>query len=79
MSFEEHERYFLWFCDDKDCDRFVAFKPHDFFDCVAELKARGWGFVPPSRAGYDDDWLHYCPKHRKRLANILKKTFKEVG
>jgi 4-hydroxyphenylpyruvate dioxygenase-like putative hemolysin len=78
MSFEEHEDYFIWFCDTEGCDHFAAFKPHDFFACVDELKARGWGFSPPSRGDYEDDWSHKCPKHRRQLGELLKMKFSEV-
>jgi hypothetical protein len=78
MSFFEHESAFIWYCNHKDCDRFVAFKPHHFFDCVDELKARGWQFSPPS-GHEEDDWSHYCPTHRgKRLADLLPMKFSEV-
>jgi hypothetical protein len=79
LSFEEHERWFIWFCGEPNCDRYAAFRPHDFFECVEELKARGWGFMPPTRGEYGDDWEHRCPKHRKRLADIVKGTFKQAG
>jgi hypothetical protein len=78
MSFEEFDCCFVWRCDEQGCDRFAAFKPHSFFACVDELKARGWGFIPPSRDGHEDDWSHRCPKHRKRLADVLKMKFSEV-
>jgi hypothetical protein len=75
MSFEEYNDCFIWACDEKGCDRLVAFKPHDFFACVDELKARGWGFIRQD----DGDWSHRCPKHRKRLADVLKGTFGKTG
>jgi len=37
VSFEEYPEAFLWRCD--KCGYEVAFKPHDFYACVAELKA----------------------------------------
>jgi hypothetical protein len=42
MTFMELETAFVWECN--HCNKQVAFKPHDFFACVAELKARGWTF-----------------------------------
>jgi hypothetical protein len=48
--------------------------PHDFFACVAELKARGWGF----ERGEEGYWQHWCPRHRQRLARVLKMKAREV-
>ena len=74
MSFEEYPEAFLWRCD--KCGYEVAFKPNDFWACVAELKARRWGFSPP-REG--EDWTHTCGRCRKSLAEVLKMPLKQVG
>jgi len=72
MSFEDLEEAFIWSCD--ECGRVVGFKPDDFWACVAELKSRGWGFERS-----EGTWLHYCPKHRPRLAQVLKMKARDVG
>jgi hypothetical protein len=79
MSFEERDDCFVWRCDEGHCDHFAAFKPHDFMDCVDELKMRGWGFIPPERGEYGGDWTHQCPKHRRRLADVLNMTFGQAS
>jgi hypothetical protein len=72
MTFFEHSSAFIWYCDEKDCDHFAAFKPHDFRDCVDELKERGWSFGPPEPGEYGCDWTHYCPRcRRKRWKNLM--------
>jgi hypothetical protein len=72
MSFEEHDDCFLWSCD--NCGHEIAFKPHDFYGCVAELKARGWLIT------HDDErWVHRCARCRKSLAELLKMPLKQVG
>jgi hypothetical protein len=76
MAFDEYPEAFLWRCD--HCGYEVAFKPHDFYACVAELKARGWTFNPPERRGVDT-WGHRCGRCRKPLAEMLKMPLKEVG
>ncbi len=77
MSFEDHEDCFLWRCD--QCGKLAVFKPHDFHDCVAELRARGWSFSPPERWG-EDDWTHTCGycRHKHKQTNIMDRTFKTV-
>jgi hypothetical protein len=74
MSFEEHPDCFIWRCD--KCGHEAVFPPNDFWDCVAELKARRWGFSPPQGG---DDWSHYCGRCRKPLAEVLKMTLKQSG
>ena len=74
MSFEEYPEAFLWRCD--NCGYEVAFKPHDFWACVAELKARRWGFSPPHDG---DDWGHTCGRCRKTSAQVLAMPLKKVG
>jgi hypothetical protein len=74
MSFEEHDDCFLWRCD--KCGHEALFPPKDFWDCVAELKARRWGFTPPHGG---DDWEHTCGRCRKSLAEVLKMPLKQVG
>ena len=74
MSFEEYNDAFIWTCDEKGCDRFASFKPHDFYDCVDELKARGWSFMRDDEGG----WSHACPKHRRKLGELLKMKFSDV-
>lgn len=80
MSFEDREDCFLWRCDGKGCDRFVAFKPHDFYACVAELKAREWSFSPPDYGPDGGDWEHYCQRcqFKHRQASMMDRQFKTV-
>ena len=70
MSFEDYDDCFLWRCD--DCGKQTAFKPHDFYDCVQELKDRGWGF-----AREDDGWRHMCGRcnYKHRQTNMMDRTF----
>jgi hypothetical protein len=75
LSFEEQDDCFIWYCD--QCNHFAAFKPHDFYACVAELKARGWSFTHHTDEG-GWDWTHACPKHRRKLGELLKMKFSEV-
>jgi hypothetical protein len=72
MSFEEYPEAFVWSCN--TCDHWVAFKPHDFFGCVAELRARGWGFARSDEGA----WEHWCPRCKPRLAQVLKMKAREV-
>ena len=74
MSFTEFEDCFLWSCN--SCAKEVAFKPHDFFGCVAELKARGWSFTHE----HDGDWSHTCGycNHKRRRTDIMDRTLKTV-
>jgi hypothetical protein len=81
MSFEEHPDCFVWACN--KCDYFVAFKPHDFWACVAELRSRGWGFYLDQDTGREDsgrDWTHTCPscRHKHRQPSMLDRRFQTV-
>jgi hypothetical protein len=67
MSFEEYDECFLWRCD--ECGHEVAFKPHDFFACVAELKARGWGF-----AREPEGWRHWVPAPSKEFEGLDERS-----
>jgi hypothetical protein len=77
MSFEEYNDCFIWSCDEKGCDRLVAFKPNNFFACVDELKAMGWSFIHHD----DGDWSHSCGNcnRKRRRTNIMDRSFKTVG
>ena len=60
MAFTEYDHSFVWQCE--ACEHVAAFRPHDFFGCVAELKACGWQF------SHDEvGWHHNCPRHRRTL------------
>jgi len=74
MSFEEHDDCFLWRSD--KCGHEAVFPPKDFWDCVAELKSRRWGFSPPHG---DDDWGHTCGRCRKTSAEVLAMPLKQQG
>jgi hypothetical protein len=63
MSFVEYAEEFVWSCD--DCGLAVSFKPHDFWSCKDELKARGWGF---HRDRYEGTWTHSCGKCARKAA-----------
>jgi hypothetical protein len=58
MSFFEHDDCFIWRCD--KCLNEAVFAPGNFWSCVAELKARRWGFIRG-----EGDWDHRCPECRK--------------
>jgi hypothetical protein len=66
MSFEEFSDCFVWRCNG-GCGKEVIFPPSDFFDRVAELRARGWSFHCDDEDGRT--WTHYCQrcqdKHRQ--------------
>jgi hypothetical protein len=72
MSFEEYDDCFIWRCDERGCGREVIFPPKDFWDCVAELKSRGWGFSPPEG---EIDWTHCCGRCRSKRPSIMDRTF----
>jgi hypothetical protein len=76
MSFEEHPDCFIWRCNGKDCGKEIFFKPHDFFGCVAELKARGWTF----HRYEDGDWSHTCAycNHKHRQTDLMDRKFHSV-
>jgi hypothetical protein len=76
MSFIELETAFVWQCNGKDCQKEVMFKPHDFFGCVAELKARGWTFHLNDDEG-QRDWRHYCAycNHKRRQTDWMDRTY----
>jgi hypothetical protein len=67
MSFFEYDDCFAWRCNGEDCAKQVVFPPTDFWDCVAEMKSRGWSFSRDDEAG---EWTHYCQRcmarHRQR-------------
>jgi hypothetical protein len=73
MSFAEFEDCFIWSCN--SCGYEVVFPPHDFWGCVAELKARSWGFDRD-----EGDWTHTCGRcrHKHQQTNIMDRTFKTV-
>jgi hypothetical protein len=58
--FIEYSDCFLWECE--TCRYQVTFKPHHFYDCVDELKQRGWSFWRE-----EDGWHHSCPRHRRTM------------
>ena len=74
MSFEEYEDCFVWKCN--TCHKEVLFPPNDFFDCVAELKARGWTFSRDN----EGVWNHTCAycNYKSRQIPIMERTFKTV-
>src|SRR5262249_13056828 len=83
MSFIELETAFAWRCDTPDCERIAAFKPHDFFGCVAELRARGWSFHLDEDTGREDSgrtWRHYCQRcaHKRRQTSIMDQRIRSV-
>jgi hypothetical protein len=59
MSFYEYDDAFIWRCD--KCLHEAVFAPGNFWSCVAELKARRWGFIRG-----EGDWDHRCPECRKK-------------
>ena len=74
--FVEYEECFLWKCN--QCGKEAIFAPNNFYDRVAELRARGWSFSPPERWG--EDWDHTCGRcrHNHQQTNIMDRTFKTV-
>ena len=74
MTFIELETAFVWECN--HCPKQVAFKPHDFFACVAELKARGWSF----HLNDDGTWDHTCGycNHKHRQTDLMDRKFHSV-
>jgi hypothetical protein len=83
MSFEEHSDSFIWRCNGKGREKEVIFKPHDFFGCVAELKARGWSFVLSEDSGYEGSgrtWAHYCGHcdYKRKQTSIFDRPLREV-
>jgi hypothetical protein len=64
---------FVWECE--QCGKQAMFKPHDFYACVAELRARQWSFHHDG-----EGWRHTCGycnyKHRK--TNIMDRRFHTV-
>jgi hypothetical protein len=73
MSFEECSDCFLWKCD--HCPHTTEFAPHDFRDCVDELKSRGWGFQRDDEGG----WTHWCPRCRKAGMERISSLFRKSG
>jgi hypothetical protein len=75
VSFSEYSDCFVWRCD--GCPKEVAFKPHDFMGCVAELRARNWSFHCDDE---DRTWTHYCQQcaHKRRQIDLTQRTFKTV-
>jgi hypothetical protein len=74
--FIEYDHAFIWECE--ACTHKAVFPPHNFYDCVAELKQRGWQF------SHDEEgWHHSCPRHRRSLKEwmneeVPKSTVKVV-
>ena len=58
MSFEEHSDCFIWRCD--GCRLEAVFPPGNFWDALAQLKARGWQITRL------DDWVHRCGQCKKK-------------
>jgi hypothetical protein len=75
MSFEENEDSFIWSCEGKGCRISAVFPPHDFYGCVAEIKARGWA-IERDQSGI---WCHYCGKCKwKRSEGLMEKPFHSI-
>jgi hypothetical protein len=74
MSFYEYDDCFVWQCD--NCQRQVQFPPEHFWQCIAELKSRGWTFSRNDDGG----WMHYCSSRdcQKIAVEILRKKAVEI-
>jgi hypothetical protein len=75
MSFEENEDSFVWYCEGKGCRVSAVFPPKNFYDCVAEIKSRGWLIERDS----DGQWCHWCGKCKwKRSEGVMDKPFSSI-
>ena len=74
MSYGEYPEFIQWQCDGEGCGLTLEFPLGSFWPGLNEIKARGWQIQR-----YDDGWLHYCARCRKKEASWLDRKPKVVG